>query len=398
MNFGRADKLMPQEEMLEVSKSREKLSIGIPKEISAQEKRIALVPNAVGQIVQQGHEVLIESEAGLSAHFSDHNYSEEGGRIVHNAEEVYKADIILKVSPLSENELELLRDRQCIISSLQLTSQNKTFFKKQIEKKITALAFEYIKDKSGSYPVLLSMSEIVGKSVMLIAGEYQCSGEYGKGNMLGGFPGITPSEVVVIGAGTVGLNAARTAACLGCNVKVFDNNIYKLRRVQKEAGTAVYTSILQPKILAKALKTADVVIGALYSEEGITDCIVTEDMVRQMKGGALIIDVSIDQGGCIETSDLTSHRSPVFKKYDVTHYCVPNIASKYPHTASYALSNFFTPVIINIGEEGGIRNMLRNDYGISRGVYLFNGTITKKHISRMYDLPFQDLDLLMAAF
>ncbi|MCF8228528.1 MAG: alanine dehydrogenase [Bacteroidales bacterium] len=398
MDLGRKEKLIPQEEMLEVIKSRKKLTIGIPKEVTALEKRIALVPNAVGQIVQQGHEVLIERGAGDTAHFSDHNYSEEGGQIVNTADEVYQADIILKVSPLSENEIDLLRYQQTIISSLQLTSQNKNFFKKQIEKKTTALAFEYIKDKSDSYPVLLAMSEIVGKSVMLIAGEYQCTGEYGKGNMLGGFPGITPSEVVVIGAGTVGLNAARTAVCLGCTVKVYDNNIYKLRKIQTDIGSSVYTSIIQPKILMKALKSADVVIGAIYADEGITDCIVTEDMVRQMKQGSMIIDVSIDQGGCFETSDLTTHKNPVFKKFDVTHYCVPNIASKFPHTASYALSNFFTPVIIKIGEEGGIKNMLRNDYGISRGVFLYNGTLTKKHISQFYDLPFQDLDLLMAAF
>lgn len=398
MSFGRSDKLMPQEEMLEVSKSRKNLSIGIPREIASQENRISLVPNAVGQLVQNGHEVLIETNAGKAAHFEDKEYSESGGKIVYTAEEVYKADIILKVAPLSDNEINLLRSRQTIISSLQLTSQNKDYFKKLILKKATGLAFEYIKDRSGAFPVLQAMSEIVGKAAIFIAGEYQSNTDFGKGNMFGGFPGITPSEVVIIGAGAVGINAAKAAFALGATVKVFDNNLFKLRRLQKQVSPSIYTSIIQPKILLKALKTADVVIGALYSKEGITQCVVSEDMVRQMKFGSVIIDVSIDQGGCFETSDLTSHRNPVFKKYDVTHYCVPNIASKYPHTASYALSNFFTPVILKIGDEGGVNNMLKSHFGICQGVYLFNGILTNKHISELYDLPFQDIELLMAAF
>jgi alanine dehydrogenase len=398
MNFGRTEKLVPQEEMLEIQSSRKSLTIGIPKESALQENRIALVPNAVNQLVLNGHQVLIENNAGRAAHFDDNEYSESGGQIVYSPEEVFKSDIILKVAPISEQEIRLLKSHQTIVSSLQLTSQNKDFFRKLIDKKVTALAFEYIKDKSGAYPVLQAMSEIVGRSLMLIAGKYQCCEKYGKGNMVGGFPGITPSEIVIIGAGTVGLNAARMSLCMGANVKVFDNNIYKLRKVQSEIGNSVYTSILQPKILLKALKTADVVIGALYSKDGITECVVSEGMVMQMKKGSLIIDVSIDQGGCFETSDLTSHSNPVFKKFDVTHYCVPNIASKYPHTASYGLSNFFTPVMLKIGERGGINNLLKTDYNICQWLYFYNGIITKQHIGQLYDLPFQDIELLMAAF
>lgn len=389
---------MPQEETLELQKSKRNLSIGIPREITAQENRIALVPNAVSQLIQQGHELFIESEAGADAHFTDVEYSEAGGRIVYTAEEVYQADIILKVAPLSLHEINYLKSRQTIISSLQLTSQNKEYFKKLIEKKATALAFEYIKDKSGSFPILQSMSEIVGRACIFIAEEYLSDKKYGKGKMFGGFPGVTPTDVVIIGAGTVGLNAAKAAISNGASVKVFDDNIYKLRKLQTEINSSVYTSIMQPGVLLKALRSADVVIGALYSREGITDYVVTEDMVRQMKPGTVIIDVSIDQGGCVETSDLTTHRNPVITKYDITHYGVPNIASKYAHTASYALSNFFTPVIKKIGEEGGVRNLLRSDYGICQGAYLFNGILTSKHISELYDLPFQNIDLLMAAF
>ena len=242
------------------------------------------------------------------------------------------------------------------------------------------------------------MSEIAGTASIYIAAEYLRDPKYGKGIMLGGFSGITPAEVVVLGAGTVSEYAVRAALGMGASVKVFDNSIYKLRRLQQNLKTSLYTSILHPKTLRKAIKEADVVIGALHSVEGRTDCVVTEDMVREMKAGAVIVDVGIDQGGCFETSKVTSHDDPVFKKFDVTHYCVPNIASRVPKTGSYALSNFFVPMLLRIGEEGGIANMIRMDYGFRHGVYLFNGILTKKHISEYYKLPFQDIELLMAAF
>ena len=185
---------------------------------------------------------------------------------------------------------------------------------------------------------------------------------------------------------------------MGAFVKIFDSSVYKLRRMQNNLNTRVYTSMLHPRTLLAALRTADVVIGAVHSAYGHTPCIVSEDMVRQMKEGAVLIDVSIDQGGCFETSHLTDHKNPVFKKFGVTHYCVPNIASKVPNTASYALSNFLTPILMKIGEEGGIDNVLRSDYGVRQGVYLFNGTSTNKFLSDTYHLPFQDINLLMAAF
>ena len=389
---------MPQEEMLEMKKQKKMVSIGVPREISFQENRVALVPEAVGLLVQNGHQVLIETNAGKEAHFPDNEFSEQGGQIVYSAEEVYKADIILKVAPPSNEEIEMMKNRQTLISVLHLTIHDQSYFKKLSLKKITALSFEFFKDKTGSFPVVRAMSEIAGNTSVLIAAEYLCDSEYGKGSMLGGFSGITPTEVVIIGAGTVGEFAARAAMGLGAFVKIFDNSLYKLRRIQNNLNTRVFTSIIQPKVLLKSLRTADVVIGALHGTGGRTPIVVTEQMVMEMKQGAVIVDVSIDEGGCVETSHVTNHTEPVFQKHGVTHYCVPNIASKVSHTASYALSNFFAPILLKLGEEGGIENMLKNDSGVRHGVYLFNGTLTNKFIGEYFKMPYQDIELLMAAF
>lgn len=398
LSMGNVGKLMPQEEMLEVKKQKKMVSIGVPKEISFQENRVTLVPETVGLLVQNGHQVLIETNAGKEAHFPDNEFNEQGGQLVYSPEEVYKADIILKVAPPSNEEIEMMKNRQTLISILHLAIQDQNYFKKLSSKKITALSFEFIKDKTGSFPVVRAMSEIAGNTSVLIAAEYLCNSEYGKGSMLGGFSGITPTEVVIIGAGTVGEFAARAAMGLGAFVKIFDNSLYKLRRLQNNLNTRVFTSIIQPKVLMKSLKTADVVVGALHSSEGRTPIVVTEQMVMEMKHGAVIVDVCIDQGGCVETSHVTNHTEPVFQKHGVTHYCVPNIASKVSHTASYALSNFFAPILLKIGEEGGIENMLKNDYGLRHGVYLLNGTLTNKFIGEYFKMPYQDIELLMAAF
>ncbi|MFA5780705.1 MAG: alanine dehydrogenase [Bacteroidales bacterium] len=398
LSMGNVGKLMPQEEMLEMKKQKKMVSIGVPKEISFQENRVALVPEAVGLLVQNGHQVLIETNAGKEAHFPDNEFSEQGGQIMKTTEEVYKADIILKVAPPSNEEIEMMKNRQTLISVLHLTIQDQNYFKKLSLKKITALSFEFFKDKTGSFPVVRAMSEIAGNTSVLIAAEYLCDSKYGKGSMLGGFSGITPTEVVIIGAGTVGEFAARAAMGLGAFVKIFDNSLYKLRRIQNNLNTRVFTSIIQPKVLLKSLRTADVVIGALHGAGGRTPIVVTEQMVMEMKQGAVIVDVCIDQGGCVETSHVTNHTEPVFQKHGVTHYCVPNIASKVSHTASYALSNFFAPILLKLGEEGGIENMLKNDSGVRHGVYLFNGTLTNKFIGEYFKMPYQDIELLMAAF
>ncbi|MCX6294771.1 MAG: alanine dehydrogenase [Bacteroidetes bacterium] len=389
--------LMPQEEMLEVGRKKGKLFIGIPKEISFQENRVALVPDAVALLVNNGHQIIVETNAGKMANFQDHDYSEAGAQIVYSAEEVYKADIILKVAPPAPQEIEMMQQRQTLISALQLTVQPEDFLKQLIAKRVTAIAFDWIQDIDGIYTVIRSMGEIAGGTSILIAAEYLSNVNNGQGAILGGISGISPTEVVILGAGTVGEFATRAALGLGASVKVFDNNIYRLRRLQSDIGTRVFTSVIQPRVLAKHLKTADVVIGAIRAQKGRTPCVVSEEMVSEMKVGSVIIDVSIDQGGCFETSEVTNHTKPVFRKHGVIHYCVPNIASRVSRTASYALSTIFAPILLNIGEEGGVENMLRRDAGVRNGVYIYNGTLTNRVLAEMFKLPYKDINLFMAA-
>jgi alanine dehydrogenase len=398
LKFSHSEGMFTQPEMLERKKHRIQLRIGVPKEIAFQETRIALVPEAVAMLINNGHQVLVESNAGKAAHFLDHEFADAGATIVYTPEEVYKADIILKVAPPILSEIDLLRPRQVIFSALHLPGQSDEYFKRLMAKKITGISYEHIKDKTNSFPVIRSLSEIAGSTAIFIAAEYLAHPEYGRGKMLGGFSGITPSEVVVLGAGTVAEYAVNAALGLGALVRVFDDSIYKLRAIQNKVNTRLFTSVLQPKVLIKALRSADVVIGALHVQEGKTPCVVTEDMIREMQYGSVIVDVSIAQGGCFETSRVTNHAQPVFKKHGVTHYCVPNIASRVPHTASYALSNFFAPIMQHIGQEGGMDAIIKADSGVRMGVYLYQGILTNKYISDTYNIPFQDIDLLTAAF
>ncbi len=391
---------LPQEEMLEVADKQSSLFIGIPKESAIQETRVPLVPDSVAVLVNNGHRVLVQSNAGTGANFSDRDYSEAGAEIVHSTEDVFKANVLLKVSPPTIEEIKFLNpsSKQILFSALQLPVQPRNFMQQLMAKKITAIAFDYIKDGDGIYPIVRAMSEIAGTSSMLIAAEYLSNVRGGHGHMLGGISGVKPTEVVIIGAGTVGEFATRAAIGLGASVRVFDNNIYKLRRLQNHVGQRLNTSVIQPKVLRKALKNADVVIGALSAKDGKTPCVVPEDMVEEMKAGTVIVDVSIDSGGCFETSQVTSHENPVFEKHGVIHYCVPNIASRVSRTASYALSNVFTPLVLDIGNNGGIERMVKKDTGLRHGVYMYKGIITNKILGETFNLPYKDIDLLMAAF
>jgi alanine dehydrogenase len=387
--------LMPQEEMLEVKKDRTCLTIGIPKDENPEEDRIPLVPETVNLLIQNNHRVLIEKDAGLAAHYSNEKYQLAGAELVFSKEEVYEADIILKAGPPTEEEVQLLKPKKTVFSSLHWTGKGEQYFRSLLNKRVTALAFETIMDRFDTYPIVRSMSEIAGTTSIILGAEYLSSQEYGRGSILGGFSGISPSEIVILGAGTVGEYAARTAMGMGAIVKVFDNDIYRLRRMQNSIGQRIYTSLIQPQTISDALKNADLVIGAMRPSNGRSPIVVTEEMVQNMKYGAVIIDVSIDHGGCIETSKLTCHKHPVFKKYDVTHYCVPNMASRVAHTASRALSNILGPVLLSIGENGGIDNTLKLDLGVRNGVYVYKGTLTNKNIGDYFHIKSQDINLLL---
>jgi alanine dehydrogenase len=386
--------LLTQEEKLEVARHKSDLYIGIPKETSYQERRICLTPDAVNSLTSHGHRVLLEANAGKSAGYFDKEYSDAGAEITNDTKKVFSCPMILKVEPPTLTEIEMMQPNAILISALQIKTQKKEFFEAISKKKITALAFEYIKDEDGSFPMVKSLSEIAGTASVIIASEFMTSGNFGRGLLFGNITGVPPTEVVIIGAGTVGEFAAKTALSLGASVKVFDNSISKLRRLQNNLHHRIFTSTVQPKALLKALRRCDVAIGALRGKDRCP-VVVTETMVENMKKGAVIVDVSIDTGGCFETSEITSHENPTFIKNDVIHYCVPNIPSRYAKTASLSISNIISPSLIHIAEEGGLESSLRRNKGLKNGVYMYHGILTNKAIGDWFDLPDSDINLIV---
>ena len=385
------------EETLDIKPKGARLHIGIPKEIAFQENRIALTPDAVSVLISNGHHVTIEHNAGEAAHFADKDYSEAGAKISYNREEVYKAPILVKSAPVVEEELPFLQLNQLIISPIHLSVLKAELLQKMMEKRITAISFENLKDDSGSYPIVRGMSEIAGSAVMLIAAQYLSSANHGKGVLLGGISGIAPTKVIIIGAGIVGEYAARAALALGASVKVFDNSVYRLKRLQNNIGQRLWTSVIEPRMLAKQLKTCEVAVGALSSETGRTPVVVTEEMVSSMRTGSVVIDVSIDRGGCFETSEITTHENPVYIKYGVIHYCVPNIPSGFARTASQAISNVLMPLLLEAGEDGGFEHMVWHQIHLRSGIYMFKGALTNFYLSERFNLKYTDLNLLIAS-
>ena len=385
--------LLPQEECLEVLKQKGELVIGIPKETHYQEKRVCLSPDAVAALTAHGHKFVIETGAGEGANFSDNEYSEAGAKITYDVKEAFECNIILKVEPPSLDEIKLINPQSTLFSALQLKTQTKKYFEALASKRITAVAFDYIRDEQGIYSIVKSLSEIAGTASILIASEIMSNANKGNGLLLGNISGVPPSEVVILGAGTVGEFAARSAIGLGANVKVFDNSITKLRSLQRNLGRAIYTSTIQPKTLQKALMRCDVAIGAI---RGISrsPIIATETMVEQMKDGSVIVDVSIDRGGCFETSEITTHKKPTFIKHGVIHYCVPNIPSRYSRTASVSISNIFTPYLLSIAEEGGFENAARLDKSLQKGMYFYHGILTNRTVADWFNIPYRDINLL----
>ncbi len=351
----------------------------------------------MGVLVSNGHEVVIEHNAGEAAHYRDKDYSEAGARIVYEKAEVFRAPILVKSAPVIEEDLSLLQLNQIVISPIHLSAMKAELLQKMMDKRITGISFENLKDDSGTYPIVRSMSEIAGSAVMLIAGQYLSSANHGKGVLLGGISGIPPTKVIILGAGIVGEFAARAALALGASVKVFDNSVYRLKRLQNNIGQRMWTSVMEPRILAKQLKTCEIAVGALSSQTGRTPVVVTDEMVSNMRPGSVIIDVSIDRGGCFETSEITTHEHPIFTRYGVIHYCVPNIPSGFARTASHAISNVLMPLLLEAGEEGGFENLVWHKIHLRSGIYLFKGALTNFHLSQRFDLKYTDLNLLIAS-
>ena len=386
--------LLPQEEMLEVARHRSDLFIGMPKETSFQERRICLTPDAIASLTAHGHRVMMESGAGLTASYTDKEYSDAGAEITHDTKKVFGCPVILKVEPPTVKEIEMMNPETLLISALQLKTQRREFFEALETKKITALAFEFIRDEDGSYPAVKSLSEIAGTASVLIAAELMISQKLGKGLLFGNITGVPPTEVVILGAGTAAEFAAKTAIGLGASVKVFDNSINKLRRLQNNLNHRIFTSTIQEKAVLKALMRCDVAIGAMRGKDR-SPVVVTETMVERMKRGAVIIDISIDTGGCFETSEVTTHEKPTFVKHNVTHYCVPNIPSRYSKTASLSISNIISPFLLQMADDGGIESAIRCNAGLKHGIYFYHGRLTNSSIAEWFSLNYTDINLIV---
>ena len=395
-DLAREASLQPQEKLVRLSDAMKSLSIGIPKEITYQENRVPLSPMAVQLLVDQGHSIQLESGCGEKANFTDLDYSSAGGEILDDKESIFKNDVILKIAPPTDQEIEYMKPNQVLISALQMIRIRESMIKQLISKNITAIGYELLRDDEGALPIMRCMSEIAGRSSILIAAEYLSNFNAGKGEIFGGIPGVQPTKVVIIGAGAVGEYAAQAALGLGANVKLFDNNINKLRRIERNLGSRISSSTIIPKTLAKAISECDVAIGALRSPLGYSPCVVSEEMVTRMRDQSIIIDVSIDQGGCFETSNPTDHQNPVFEKHNVLHYCIPNIPSRYSRTASYALSNIFTHLLSSISSDGGFETYLKNHQGLRSGTYLYKGKLTNRLIAKRFNMSSSEIEFLLA--
>ncbi len=396
-NIFTESELQPQEEVLAVMRKKRKLYIGIPKESSFQENRIALVPASVATLIAHGHRIVIEKDAGGKSNYADQEYSEAGAEIAYSREKVFEADVIIKVAPPSLDEMEFFKPNQIIISPIHLPTISPDYINKLKQKRVIALAWEYIKDQVGSFPLVRIISEIAGISSMLTAGEILSNTNGGQGVLLGGITGVPPCKVVILGAGVVAEYACRTALGLGADVRVFDDNIHKMMRLQHLLGRRLYTSSINSAALIKELSDADVVIGAIHSSTGRAPVVVSEDMVAKMKAGSVVIDVSIDQGGCFATSRVTTHDKPTFREYGVIHYCVPNIASRVSQTASMAVSNIITPILLQAEHTGSIEQLIYDNVGLRHGVYAYKGCLTNEYLGERFQIKTTDLDLLLTS-
>ncbi len=394
---GLASLFVPKEEMLEIRRKGKKITIGIPSDFSKVEYRIPLTPEAVELLVSYGHEIYIETNAGKAANYSDDEYRNAGAVVVDNKAEVFQCDIVLRISPFDQDEIDMLRGNQTLISNMQLHSHCSESIHRMMRKKVTSIAYEYMENEDSCLPVVRLMSQISGATAITIASEYLSNSRNGKGVLLGGVTGISPTELVILGSNTAAEFAARAALGLGATVKVFDNNIFELRNLEEKLGQRIFTSVLYPTILKKALKSADVVLGAMAYNSG-AKFRVSEEMVQKMKKGSVIIDLNIGQGGCFETSECTDLNNPTYIKHGVVHYCVPNISSLVARTASIALSNILAPIIISIGEIGGIQNYIKSSKGFRKGIYVYNGILTSHDLGEKLNLPSKDIELLLAVF
>lgn len=390
--------LFPEECLIREIAGNARLSIGIPKENAKIETRLALTPEGVSILTEEGHSIYVQRGAGDPMAYTDLQFSEAGAFMVDNKADVFSADIVLKIAPPTLQELEMMHNRSTIFSMLQLSNLSKDCIDLMMQKKMNAISYELIKDEQKAFPVVSSIAEIEGNAAIAVASDLMSSERGGKGLLLGGVAGITPPEVLILGASITGSVAARAAMGLGAMVKVFDHDINKLRKIQHYLGQQVFTSVIHPAVLVRSLASADVVIGNLKYINGSERFMVSEELVKTMKKGAVIVDLSVDQGGCFETSECRTIANPVFVKHDIIHYCVPNISARVGRTSSMALSNIFAPILLKIGESGSVKQSIADSAGFRHGAYIFSGIMVNRLIGDYYGIRSNDINLLLAGF
>lgn len=391
-------RLYPEESLLREIQQHVRLTIGLPCENPVSETRLALTPEGVSIVVEEGHTVLVQTGAGLPMSYTDLQYSEAGAIIVGSAPEVFASDIILKIAPPTLEELMMMKPGRSVFSMLQLSNFSTETIRLMASKKLNAIAYELIKDEQKAFPVINTLAELEGSSAIAVASELMCNGSGGKGVLLGGVAGVTPSEVVILGAGLAGSVAARTALALGASVKIFDHDINKLRKIQHYLGQQVFTSVIHPAVLFKALASADAVIGSLRYINGSERFMVSEELVKTMKQGAVIVDLSVDQGGCFETSECRTINDPVYDRYGIIHYCIPNISARVGRTSSMALSNIFTPMLLKIGQSGSVKQAVSESVGFRNGVYMYGGILVNRLIAGYFGMPSNEIGLFLAGY
>lgn len=390
--------LFPEECLLREIARQPRLSIGLPKENALVETRLALTPEGVAIVTEEGHSVYVQRGAGEPMSYSDLQYSEAGAYLVDDAAEVFGADMVLKIAPPTLEELNLMHNRSTLFSMLQLSNLSADCIRLMMKKKMNAIAYELIQDEQKAFPVVNSIAEIEGNTAIAVAAELMSNERGGKGLLLGGVAGITPTEVLILGAGITGSVAARTALALGAQVKVFDHDISKLRKIQHYLGQQVFTSVIHPTVLIRSLATADAVIGNLRYINGSERFMVSEELVKTMKPGAIIIDMSVDQGGCFETSECRTLQHPVFEKHGVIHYCVPNISARVARTSSMALSNIFAPMLLKVACSGSVNSAITESVGFRHGAFIYSGVLVNRLIGNYYNIPSNDIGLLIAGY
>lgn len=389
---------VPLERPLKTKREKKVLRIGVPLENAPFENRVALTPESVGVLVANGHEVFVQRSAGKASSFPDGAYNAAGAILCYSLADIYlKAELVVKISPLSAEELEMLRPHQTLVSAVNLGSMTAEHIRTMVRKNILAIGFEFLQGSDGDLPLVQSMSEIAGVTSIHIASELLSAHLGGKGLLLGGITGVPPAVVTIIGAGTVGLSAARTALGMGATVRVIDEDINQLRKLSVALGNKVHTAVSMHNYIEDAVLTSDVVIGAAFKPGYRAPIVVTNDMVSNMREGSVIVDVAIDQGGCVETSSPTTHKNPSFIEHDVVHYCVPNIASRVPATASAAVSNILGPLLIKAGDMGGMESLMKVDQGVKHGVYIYRKHLAKRSLASIFGLEFMDINLLVAS-